>query len=176
MGAAFGGAGGRRRRPAAGTATHGRAQWWARLSVEVGSGSRRWRQARPAAQAACGRYDGWTAGRAGGGAGRRQDWQLTGRCAAERPAATHLPAAPRVPSSLPSLRGWAPLAGSRRGGGMRHLFSAVAGCYGAFEAMHIAVCVRSVSTDHCTQLSGPLVASCYQWVPEYIGDTTAHNE
>ena len=56
---------------------------------------------------------------------------------------------------------------------MRHLFSAVAGCCGACEAMHIAVCVHCVPTDHCTQLSGPLVASCYQWVPEYIGDTTA---
>jgi len=59
---------------------------------------------------------------------------------------------------------------------MRHLFSAVAGCCGACEAKRIAVCVHCVLTDDCTPLSGPLEASCYQRVPEYIGDTGSHNE
>ena len=138
VGLAFGGASGRRRRPAAGPVAHGRRQWWARLTVTVGSDWRLWRQARlrhrpPAAGGAGGTggrwggpsdervagrgvssFDGWTAGWSGGGAGPRKDWRVTGRRAAERPAAPHLPAAPRVPSSLSSLRGWAPLAGGRR--------------------------------------------------------------
>jgi len=51
VGAEFGEAGGRRRLSAAGTAAQGCAQWWARLTVAVVSGSRLWQQARSAAQA-----------------------------------------------------------------------------------------------------------------------------